>query len=67
MKKKIQKQEAMLWLDYVKYREMCGESHPLTKRRITRWCAVKELMEVLNIETDYDLREYNTIETLNNP
>ena len=67
MKKKIQKQEAILWADYIRYRDMCGDKHPLTQSRITSWCAVKDLMEVLGIDSDYTLREYRETVTLNNP
>ena len=46
---------------------MCGDKHPLTQMRITSWCAVKDLMEVLGIDSDYTLREYRETVTLNNP
>lgn len=67
MKKKIQKQEAILWADYIEYRDMCGEESALTKMRLTSWCAVKDLMKVLGIDSDYSLREYRETVTLNNP
>ncbi len=67
MKKKIQKQEAILWADYIRYRDICGEESSLTQMRLTSWCAVKDLMEVLCIDSDYTLREYRDTITLNNP
>jgi len=67
MKKKIQKQEAILWADYIRYREIYGEESSLTQMRLTSWCAVKDLMEVLGLDSDYTLREYREAVTLNNP
>ena len=55
--KKIQQEEAKMWLEVKKSELTYGQDSPLHAHDRTRWKAVHDLMEVLGIKNDFYLPE----------
>lgn len=55
--KKIQQEEAKMWLEVKRSELAYGQDSPLHAHDRTRWKAVYDLMEVLGIKNDFNLPE----------
>lgn len=54
--KAIQRHDAELWFIYKETQREHGDLHWMTKNRLREWCAIKDLMDKLNIKQDYSLK-----------
>ena len=55
--KKIQQEEAKMWLEVKRSESTFGQDSPLHSFDRTRWNAVHDLMRLLDINPDYNLPE----------
>ena len=56
-RKLLQKREAELFLEKEQYILWFGKDSKLTRGAQSEWMAVFEILELLNVDPDYDLRE----------
>ena len=56
-RKLLQKREAELFLEKEQYVDWFGKDSAMAKTAIGAWLAVYEILELLDVEPDYDLRE----------
>ena len=56
-RKLLQKREAELFLEKEQYILWFGKDSMLTRGAQSEWMAAFEILELLNVEPDYDLRE----------
>jgi len=56
-RKLLQKREAELFLEKEQYKDWFGKESTTAQGAIGAWLAVYEILELLDVEPDYDLRE----------
>jgi len=56
-RKLLQQREAELFLEKEQYKDWFGKESTTAQGAIGAWLAVYEILELLDVEPDYDLRE----------
>ena len=55
--KKIQLLDASLFLEFQQFEDWFGKNDVTTQRVAARWVQTREILELLDVDPDYDLKE----------